>query len=359
MSWKPVVAVSLSVFAGTMATGAAEPELTALAKALAAPEVGARVAVEEAIEVGRGTIRPAPNASVQLLTAMGIPCGLWVNGPATFTYRVEDRFSLPVAQRNLKSASRLDFAKRDGALVITVPLEEAVVWGWGMPAALAKDAPPEETPEFSAWARKTLEKSLDGNPVRDMLLAYFNGRTNYRHALLRSRQGDDFLLDVDGRPHVRTEWLMRFDRLRANAGDFAGRLDNVELAAQPVVRNWWDPVARPFVITEVATDIVVKKPPRARVKSRVRIESLTDGPRKGAARKGAREKVPHIFGDGESVGGGSGLRRGRRGRLWPAVAAFAVRRSRDASRSGVLAGVRRPGGHTSTLPGEQRRGVLG
>lgn len=276
MSWKLVAVVFLSAFAGTMAAGAAEADLAALAGALAAPQVGAPITVEGSLEVGRGTIVPAPDTPVHVLTAEGIPCGLWVNGPAKFSYRVEDRFSQPVARRNLKSASRLDFGKRDGALVVTAPLEEAVVWGWDIPTVEATETASTETPGFSRWARERLERSLDSNPVRDMLLAHFNGQTDYRHALLRSGKGD-LVLDIDGRPHVRTEWLMRLDPLRADAGDYAGRLNRLELAAQPMDRNWWDPVPRPFAITEVETDVAVKKPPRARVKSRVRIESHADG----------------------------------------------------------------------------------
>ncbi|MGH9382302.1 MAG: hypothetical protein ACRD2Z_17085 [Thermoanaerobaculia bacterium] len=265
----------MMILLGAVIAGAAEPDLKTLAEALAAPQVAGAVSLAGPLEVGRAKITPRPGATVYALTAAGLPCGLWVKGPAAFTYRVEDRFSQPVAQRNLKSASRLDSTMRDGALVVTAEAEEAVVWGWNLPAGEPVEAAPATAFAFSPWARERLERSLDSNPVRDMLLAHYNGRTDSRHVLLRSGKGD-LVVDVDSRPHVLTEWLMRFERFGADAGGHAGRLGMVELAAQPIGRSWWEPTPRPYAMTEVGIDVAAGDGPRARVRSRVRIESGTD-----------------------------------------------------------------------------------
>ena len=96
---------------GALALAGAAPArggpLADRAAAIDGPRVGAPIALAAPLAVGRGEIAVAPGARVHPLFAQGTPCGLLVEGPARFRYRVEDRFSVPVAERNLKRISSL------------------------------------------------------------------------------------------------------------------------------------------------------------------------------------------------------------------------------------------------------------
>lgn len=122
-------------------------ELSDLARRIDQPRVGGTVDVEAPIRLGRGTLTPA--SPVRLLLAGEEPCGLLVTGAATFTYRVEDRFSSPVAQRNFKRASSLRPSEKNGMLEVSVLLDGALLWGWEL--ARGRTASPGEG-QLPEWA---------------------------------------------------------------------------------------------------------------------------------------------------------------------------------------------------------------
>jgi hypothetical protein len=57
------------------------------------------------LKVGRAQIRPANPGNVSALVADGRICGVLVSGRSSLRYLVEDRFSLPLAQYNLRGLS--------------------------------------------------------------------------------------------------------------------------------------------------------------------------------------------------------------------------------------------------------------
>lgn len=238
----------------------AQPAAPALDPAVLGPAIEHPAVVREiplgaALALGHGELRVQPGAKVYLLAADGVPCGFWIKGRSAFTYRIADRFSEPVAARNLKSASSLAAAREGGVLQIEMTLDEAVVWSWDLlstsPPAVGETSPIP----FSPWATSVLEKLLSANPARDLSLARANGGKGYVHALLRSDKGV-FVLDVDPRANARNESLVELESLPAPYGDRAGRLRQKRLVTQPLGRAWWDPVEPPFSVTHVSSEIV-------------------------------------------------------------------------------------------------------
>lgn len=249
----------LTLVLSAPALGAESPapalDPAALGLAIESPTVVREIPLGATLALGHGELRVRPGAKVYLLAAQGVPCGFWLKGAAAFTYRVPDRFSEPVAARNLKSASSLVAGREGGVLQVELTLDEAVVWSWDLLTA----SPPGEGERlpipFSPWAASVLEKLLSGNPARDLSLARANGGKGYLHALLSSDKGV-FALDVDPRANARAESLTEVESLPAPYGDLAGRLRQRRLITQPAGRNWWDPVESPFSVPEVSSQIV-------------------------------------------------------------------------------------------------------
>jgi hypothetical protein len=172
---------------------ASAPELASLFAALERPTVTGQIPAPALLRVGRAEIQPASGEKLLVLTAQGRTCGLVLDGPGRLTCRVEDRFSVPVANRNLKRASGLEVARAGDALVVTATLKGAAVWGWD----LELPSPPAAAPPAAAlpgWLLDVLERKLGGNPARDVLLSAWNSDAGYRWATLRGAH-DDFALD--------------------------------------------------------------------------------------------------------------------------------------------------------------------
>lgn len=251
----PLFALVLSSSALAAEPAAPPFDPSALGAAIEHPTVVREIPLGAALAIGHGELRVQPGAKVYLLAADGVACGFWLQGSATFTYRVTDRFSEPVAARNLKSASSLVATRDGGVLEVSLRLEEAVVWSWDL-LSTSPPAAGEKLPvPFSPWATSVLGKMFTANPARDLSLARANGGKGYVNALLRSDKGD-FALDVDPRPNARIESLTELESLPAPWGDRAGRLRQRQLVTQPVGRTWWEPVAPPFAVPQVSSEIV-------------------------------------------------------------------------------------------------------
>lgn len=250
------IACSILALCLSAAASAAQTlDPSALGAAIEQPVVVREIPLGTTLALGHGELRVQPGTKVYLLAADGVACGFWLKGPAQFTYRVTDRFSDPVAARNLKSASSLTATREGGVLQVALTLTEAVVWSWDLLAASPPAAGEQLPVAFSTWAVSVESKLFGGNPARDLLLARSNGGKGYVHALLRSDKGD-FLLDADPRPNARIESLVELESLPAPYGDRAGRLRQRQLVTQPLGRSWWEPVDPPFSVTEVSSEIV-------------------------------------------------------------------------------------------------------
>ena len=264
------LALSLVFTCAGLAAQALDP--AALGRAIETPTVVRELPLGAALAIGHGELRIQSGTKVYLLAADGVACGFWLKGPATFTYRITDRFSDPVAARNLKSASSLSATREGGVLQTVMILEEAVVWSWD----LLSTTPPAEGEKlpvpFSPWAGSVIDKLLSANPARDVSLARANGGKGYVHALLRSDKGT-FVLDVDARPNARIETLLELETLQAPYGDVAGRLMQRRLVHQPVGRSWWEPVEVPYSVPEVTSEIVNDRGTHVVVTSRSKVVS--------------------------------------------------------------------------------------
>lgn len=268
----PLLALATTARAELPKTSA---ELATLYDALRAPTILGSVPTPPKLTVGRAEIRPGAGARTFVLGAGDVPCAVVLDGPATLVYRVEDRFSIPIAERNLRKAHGIDAERVGDALAITANLEGAAVWGWDLdlgeptPAQPGSPTPPE-------WLREILDGKLTDNPERDMLLATANGEPEYRWATFHGT-GDDFYLDVDGRPAVRTESLARFDKLAVGSGPYSGRLASEELSTQPIGREWLD--GTPMELLAVDTDVEARSQARKHleVTTRTKLQLARDG----------------------------------------------------------------------------------
>jgi hypothetical protein len=252
------VLAALAVLVALSAAASRAETLAQRAAAIDAPGRGPAVTLAVPLAVGRGTIAPVPGTAVYDLLAGGAPCGLLVDGPARLTYRVEDRFSTPVAERNLRTGSSLSLVRANDELTVTVELSSAIVWGWGMSAAApAAGAPaeasasgPAATPGAPAtalppWAAKVLADRRFAPPSHDLLAVEANGGRGLRYALLHGPR-ETLLLYVN--PTSAEEGLYELDYSNDPAATFRGGLRPVQLAAQPIGRPWWErPLPQLFV----------------------------------------------------------------------------------------------------------------
>ncbi len=272
-----LILVTASFASAAMADTPAAPttDLAQLFEAIQRPAVTGLVDAPAELRIGRAQIQPASGAKLLVISALGRPCGLVLDGPARLTYRVEDRFSIPVASRNLKRASGVHVALAGDVLVATSALTGAAIWGWDIELPSAPVAAPVGS-ALPEWLIDVLEGKLSGNPARDVLSSGWNSDSGYRWATLRGA-GDDLELDVDPRPSVQQEQLARWRKLDSvSGGSYRGRLVTEELAAQPTSGAWWDAPRLEFATIETDLQLVNAAGDHATVATRVKVRSLRD-----------------------------------------------------------------------------------
>ena len=247
----------------------------ALLEALELPQITGEVEPPAALAVGNAEIRPQPGARLYTLTANGRTCGLLIDGAASLSYRVRDRMSIPLARRNAGRADGVSLREGDGELTLSASLRSAAIWGWNLDAG-AGEVRPTASMALPEWLKDLLERKLESNPGRDMLLSSWNGDTGYRWAALRT-SGDDLMLDVDPRPAVRLESLLRVYRLPRTSGPFSGRAATDQIAIQPIGRSWPQATAADFVAENSDVDVRNASGNDLSVRTRTRLRSLRDG----------------------------------------------------------------------------------
>src|SRR6185295_13259415 len=95
----------------------APSEIAALYHAIESPRLDASMPAPARIMIGRAEIRPAEGSKIWRMVANGRPCGVVLDGPASWSYRVEDRFSQSIARKNSRRL-RLEAKDEGGALVL-------------------------------------------------------------------------------------------------------------------------------------------------------------------------------------------------------------------------------------------------
>ena len=228
------------------------------------------------LRVGRAVIKLASGDRVRALAAGDRTVGLLIEGKPLLTYRVEDRFSIPVARRNLRPSTGLVPRMDGGALEIEKQLSAAAVWGVGLLPGTPTQALAAEAGALPGWLLELLAEKTSDNPERDLLLSTSQGDSAYRWAVLHA-SGDDYVLEVDTHPAIREESLGRFERVDGASKVYAGRRSTSILVGQPIGSNWWD--ARPLDFAAVATDIDLVNPRGTDVSmtARITVQVLRDG----------------------------------------------------------------------------------
>lgn len=252
-------------------------DLAGLVAALESPRLGAPLEITGELEVGRARLNPAAGTNAWTLVAAGRPCGILLDGPVALSYRVEDRFSVPLARRNVRRAGDLTTSEEKGALRLTRKLRGAAIWGWDLPElAGAGPAVAEAGGGLPAWLAGLLERKLGANPGRDMAITLLDGPAGYRYALLPGT-GDDLVLDVDPRPPVRTESLLRTRRIPSGLGSLSGKWSPEALVSQPIGREWWDEPELDFASVSADLRLFNPRGERLELVARTRLAALRDG----------------------------------------------------------------------------------
>lgn len=264
---RPVLLV-LALFLAAAVQGAT---LSERAAAIDAPAHGGEANLAGPLKVGRAEIVPAEGTRVRVLMAGGVPCGLAFEGPAQLRYRVEDRFTIPVAERNVRRFSSLK-TKRDGeALEISEELSGAVVWGRGLSPAGETAATGNGLPD---WATKLLAGRRFAPPSHALLAAEANGIEGARYALLRGEL-IDLLLRVD--PRVGEERLSRLAKATDPGQTFREGIWATGLAAQPIGRAWWQRPPAELVAEHERVAVENTKGEMVRIVSRARLRARRAG----------------------------------------------------------------------------------
>ncbi len=265
-----VLAVALAVSA---AASAGALDLAEWARLVDGALEGEGLELTSPLQVGRGTITLQPGAVARVLRCGETACGVVVAGPAVFVYRVEDRFSQPVARRNVRRASSITPEDQDGAVLVKDDLRGAVVWGFEL-AALAGVGPGRGTAPLPELASRTLERSLFPPPSHDLAVARFGGSPGMTWALLDGKK-EELLLEVD--PAAAIEELARVDTLPGDARPYGGYRRLETLATQPVGRPWWQRPPAPLVAVHESIRVDNPEGEEVAVETTTRLEATRLG----------------------------------------------------------------------------------
>jgi hypothetical protein len=236
---------------------------------------------------------------VRSLDCAGNPCGLALVGAWRLEYRVEDVFSIPVANRNVTQASDLRTERRKETLVIVEQVSGALLWGWDLPAAAAtasqddgpggagdgagamgstsrsvEGAAGEVTGVIPQWAARLFASGYFSPPSHTLLAAAANRVPGAAYALFDGAE-ESLLLEVD--PAAGEENLYRLARASKPGWTFRSGIWAVLLTSQPLGREWRQPVQKPAVATH--TELAVYNPSGrdVTIRSKSRLTVRRDG----------------------------------------------------------------------------------
>ncbi len=257
-----------------MLSSAAIPadDLTSKIGALNTPTVAGELPGLESLQLGRGRMTLSAGTKAYSLTAGDRPCGVWINGPARFTYRVEDPLSVPLAKRNLETGKGLHWRLDGDAVELSIDLQEAVVWSFSGFGEV--DVNPEGL-TFSPWASTLLESEFLDIPGTEMLVA---GAPDLTSSLAWLR-GDtqEFQLNVDPFESG-LESLYWLRELKGQMwGTFQGEKVPVVQLNQPVGRDWRDTMKPLWTIERLATEVKNPQAERLEISAKFVLRSNRQG----------------------------------------------------------------------------------
>ena len=231
---------------------AAGPTLAATTQAINSPTIGPEVKLAGPLRVARATVTLATGTRAFQLLAGDQPCGVYIGGPATLTYAIDDRFSVPVAKRNLRRVSKLRVSETGSGLEIVEPLESALIWSFDLPLPPISDgaAAPADLPQ---WVADILDRPFFTLPARDLLPARRLGVAGAVWALFDSKNHP---LHLVTEPHRgRVELFYRLEKSDSIEPELKNRFLPRFLAAQPLDRQWWDRFPGVLVMEHAAISV--------------------------------------------------------------------------------------------------------
>lgn len=275
--------------------------LSERASAIDRPRVGPEVEVGAELEVGRATFGVGPNTSARLLLAGEEPVGVLLGGSVAVRYVVEDRFSIPVAQRNL-GESPLSGKVTGGKLVIETSAKGVAVWSWAIAGRLAAglddagaggdagsgdgnggdggggDGATASARSLPDGLAGILENALFTPPSNDLLHDRGLGGDPAMAYVLVNGGDEDLLLRVDPRREG-TEGLYGISSLSVSryVDLYRGARTAFTLAVQPIGRPWWEAVPPPARLVHGSLKVVNTGGSRVEVTSRSTVRAETSG----------------------------------------------------------------------------------
>ncbi len=250
-------------------------DLGAWTRAVDSPRVGGAVELGGALDLGWLQVEPGPGCTVRELRANGSRCGLLFDGPARLVVEVTDRFMVPVALRNLKHATSLKGTRsQDGSLRVVEPLEGAVVWGLELPVPPAIGDGGRDV-GLPRWLSRLLEDPTFAHPSHELAEQAFAGAHGTVYAVFHGKH-DDLLLDQD--PVVdQLEELYVIKRIPSHDPVNGGRAYLLPVAAQPMGRQWWDPVRAPLIATNEDLSVENREGRQVTVRAKMKLRAMRFG----------------------------------------------------------------------------------
>ncbi len=233
---------------------AAGGSLGELAALIDSPKAGRAIDVGENITIGSGSLVLTDASKVRELLAGSQRCGIVYTGGGSFTYTVKDRFSIPMAERNIRRASSLKSVENDGVLTTQMEIDGAVIWSWsfGGGQASSEESLPDSR-DIPDWAQRILNKTYFGRPAMELITARGLGARDTTVALVHGSKEDLFLI-VD--PVIdKLETLYRIDKVDDTQAFNYEYHYLEELAAQPIGRRWMDRFPAPLVVVHEAIQV--------------------------------------------------------------------------------------------------------
>lgn len=245
--------------------------MRSLVAAINRPEVVGEIGDANEVRIGHATVVPATGTRVYALGAADRSCGLWIAGPARLEYVVDDPNSIALVQRSLKVGKGYDFTGTEGAVTVTMEVQELVVWTL---ADSPEIEPLEEDVPFSPWATSFLSEAAIGEPGSELLAA---GQISpeVKVALVRGK-AEDFRLNVDP-VESGMESFYWLKRLKAAYGPFKGERAEVQIAAQPSGRNWRQRPQPLWLIDRLASEVTNPRGENLMVSTKFALRAVRDG----------------------------------------------------------------------------------
>ena len=248
------------------------------ADAIDRPEIGDRLQIKGSIGLPSGRLELNEGTAVYRLLAGDIPCGLWVDGPATFVHRITDRYSVPLAHHNFEQESKYKLQEIDGGLELREPVKSALIWSFdlsgGSPASGDSASAVGSPGALPKWYGEIFDRTFIAPPSITLLAHRGLGAKGAmeiwmdgKHGYLRLRRdsaiyANEHLLDVE-KDTVSTHPV------------YTNRYYSNRLITTPVGREWWQRFPAAAVAIRHRLDVENTSKRQLKIKAESTIQATT------------------------------------------------------------------------------------